>query len=241
MQYAIITNQGSRAVNEDSVGAYLRESRGIYVLCDGLGGHGMGDEASKTVKDSFVNSFSAYEGSCSEYLANAFETAQQTLMSKQEQMHAKHKMKTTAVCLVTDEKNAYIGFCGDSRCYVFSKNKVKLRTKDHSIPQMLVESKVIKESEIRNHPDRNMVMKVMGVDWEKPMFELLEECPLKKAQAFLLCSDGFWELVDEKEMCRLLKKSDSVTQWLGSMADVVMKNGEGRNMDNFSAIAVWND
>lgn len=241
MHYAVVTNNGSRPVNEDSVGVYQKGESSIFVLCDGLGGHGMGDIASATVKDSFISLFSEVNGECGDFIENAFLLSQQELMTKQETLHAKHRMKTTAVCVATDKQNAYIGFCGDSRCYVFTRNKVRFRTKDHSIPQMLVDSKVIKEKEIRNHPDRNMVMKVMGVDWESPMCEVLPTLPLKKAQAFLLCSDGFWELIEEDRMCRLLKEAKTVEQWLESMTREVEANGVGRNMDNFSAIAVWND
>ena len=64
---------------------------------------------------------------------------------------------------------------------------------------------------------------------------------MKKCQAFLLCSDGFWELIDEKEMCTQLKKANTVEEWLENMIKIVQINGEGKNMDNYSAIAVWNE
>ena len=49
-----------------------------------------------------------------------------------------------------------------------------------------------------------------------------------------------WELILEEDMCRLLKESDSPEEWLNKMAEIVKHNGEGKNMDNYSAIAVWN-
>ena len=72
------------------------------------------------------------------------------------------------------------------------------------------------------------------------MYELMKPLPLKKCQAFLMCSDGFWELIDEKDMCALLKQSDTVEEWMQAMVEVVKENGKDRNMDNFSAIAIWN-
>ena len=104
---------------------------------------------------------------------------------------------------------------------------------------MLVLAHEIKESQIRNHPERNTLLRVLGVDWEEPMYELMAPVPLKKCQAFLLCSDGFWELIEEDQMCDLLKRSATVQQWLKEMAQVVRENGRDRNMDNNSAIAVW--
>ena len=55
---------------------------------------------------------------------------------------------------------------------------------------------------------------------------------------FLLCSDGFWELIDEKKMMKLLKKSSDMAQWLNEMETIVIKNGKKKNMDNYSAIAI---
>lgn len=240
LKYAIITDSGDRDVNEDSVGFAQKDNIMCFVLCDGLGGHGMGDVASEYVKDIFLTSFQESPNT-KDFFEKTFVAAQESLMKKQQELSATNKMKTTLVCMVSDNRNVQVGFVGDSRFYAFSKNKVKVHTKDHSIPQMLVFTKEIDESQIRNHPDRNMLLRVMGITWDKPMYERLKPIPLKKCQAFLLCSDGFWELIEETEMCSLLKESLTVDEWLSKMTDVVKKNGRDKNMDNFSAIAIWNE
>lgn len=240
MHYCTITNNGSRPVNEDSIKVVEKDERFCFVLCDGLGGHGMGDVASNLVVNVFENIFMKSTDS-KQFMESVFSASQDILIAKQAELNARSKMKTTAVAIATDEKNAYIGHIGDSRAYIFKRNKVKFQTLDHSIPQMLVLTKDIKKKEIRNHPDRNMLMKVMGIEWENQMFELQKPMPLRKCQAFLLCSDGFWELVDEDEMCDTLKQANSVEQWLNMMVSIVEQNGMNRNMDNYSAIAVWLD
>lgn len=236
--YAVFTDKGDRKVNEDSVGAVSDGSKCCFILCDGLGGHGMGDEASQLVVDVFKNQFNKSDD-CGSFLTQSFLAAQDILLAQQGLKNARKKMKTTAVCVLADDKNAYIGHIGDSRLYAFSGNEVSFRTLDHSVPQMMVMSKEIKEEEIRNHPDRSMLLKVLGTEWSTSQFELRKPVPLKKIQAFLLCSDGFWELIEEKTMCELLEKAGSAEEWLRNMLRVVKKNGQGRNMDNYSAIAVW--
>lgn len=238
--YAVFSDKGGREINEDSLGVCQNNINYCFVLCDGLGGHGMGDVASSLVVEVFKDQFGKTDDAVN-FLGQTFMASEDILMAEQAVKGAKRKMKTTAVAVVADDRNAYIGHVGDSRVYVFNKNKVKVRTQDHSIPQMLVLSGEIKESEIRNHPDRNILLRVLGIEWEEPMYELMAPIPLKKCQAFLLCSDGFWELIEEKEMCSLLKKADSVEEWLESMAVVVKENGQNRNMDNYSAIAVWHN
>ena len=54
----------------------------------------------------------------------------------------------------------------------------------------------------------------------------------------MLCTDGFWEFIDEKEIQQCLKQSKSAQEWLDRMAEIVSQHGEGQDMDNYSAIAV---
>ena len=115
------------------------------------------------------------------------------------------------------------------------------RTLDHSVPQMLVLGGQIKESEIRHHKDRNRVLRVLGTPWEGEAYSLADPIEKTGDQAFILCSDGFWELITEKEMEKTLKQSYSVAQWLEKMEKIVQKHGEGKDMDNYSAICVYID
>lgn len=240
MQYAIFTNQGDREYNEDYAIFTENGEQKLFVLCDGLGGHGMGDQASQLVCSAFMSMLS--EGfSSEEFLETAFQAAQDALLSTQIALHATMKMRTTAVACLIDHKKVYIGHVGDSRCYLFRHGKVKTRTLDHSIPQMMVLTKKIPESAIRHHPQRNIVLKAMGEKWEQPQYSLMKPFSLGRNDVFLLCSDGFWELIEEKDMCRLLKEAKNPSEWLEKMAAVVQENGAELNMDNYTAIAVWNE
>lgn len=236
--YTIYTNIGNREINEDSVRFTEKDGVSCYVLADGLGGHGRGDEASSIVVDEIIHLFQEYNADWSIFIKDAIEKAQEKLLEEQRVRHAVLQMKTTIVVLVVTPSMSYYGHVGDSRLYLFKGHRIKLRTIDHSVPQMLVLSKAIKESEIRNHPDRNKLLRVLGIEWDREMVELAE-VKRKRKQAFLLCSDGFWELVEEKQMEYFLKKADSVDQWMRMMVEEVQKKGINKDMDNYSAIAVW--
>lgn len=142
-----------------------------------------------------------------QFIADTLMVAQSMLLSEQIAQKAQDEMKTTATAVLISEDTVYRGYIGDSRIYVFKKNKVKERTLDHSVPQMLVMAREIKEKDIRNHPDRNRLLKVMGIEWEEPAFKIEEPLGTDECQAILMCSDGFWELITEKEMCKILKKA----------------------------------
>ena len=235
------TDAGGRKVNEDSCTILEKDNYYCFVLCDGLGGHGKGEVASELVVDVFKSCFNDGISSPEKFIPETLMIAQNMLLSEQAAQNAPNDLKTTATVVFIDEKSqkVYRGHVGDSRIYTFSKNKVKERTLDHSVPQMLVLTREIKEKEIRNHPDRNRLLRVMGIEWERPQYQMEDVIELKKCQAFLLCSDGFWELIEEKEMCSILKKSKSVREWIHLMAEVVLENGKGKNMDNNTAIGIW--
>ena len=163
-----LTNKGGREVNEDSTAVARTPEGACCILADGLGGHGMGEVASRLVCDEAARIFRERSGgTVEEYLRTAFETAQASLMAAQEERGAQDKMKTTMVVLATDESTVQWGHIGDSRLYYFKNNRLVSRTLDHSVPQMLVASGEIREKDIRHHEDRNRLLRVMGIPWRK--------------------------------------------------------------------------
>ena len=232
--YSTLSDQGERKVNEDCLGVVnMKEGIG-FVLCDGLGGHGNGDVASAFVvekmQEALKDSFSLEAG---------IMYAQNHLIEKQIQEQAKNSMKTTVTALVISDGKARFAHVGDSRIYYFEKSKYIQRSQDHSMPQLLVKCGEIRDKDIRHHEDRSRLLRVMGTEWENPKYEVVENIPVTEHTSFLLCSDGFWELIDERHMCKTLKKAKTPEEWLQNMRQIVLKNGRGTNMDNYSAIAVF--
>lgn len=240
ISYAMVSRPGSRKCNEDAIEMCSMEGNYVFALADGLGGHGGGDEASACVTKEAIDVFRR-ERDKEEYLSHAFENAQEWLLQKKAQKGKKEEMKSTMVVLQITENQIKWAHIGDSRLYYFHRNRMVCRTMDHSVPQMLALSGQIKESEIRYHKDRNRVLRVMGALWEGDSYSVSDPVKMDEDQAFILCSDGFWELITEKEMEKTLKQSGSVAQWLEKMEKIVVKRGENKDMDNYSAICVYID
>lgn len=234
IEYSSLTNRGERAVNEDFLGVSAMQNRLSFILCDGLGGHGNGDAASRYVVERIKE---ALEQSAS--IEESIMQAQAGLLQKQIQEDSGESMKTTMTCLTISGNTARFGYVGDSRVYYFEKSKYILRSLDHSVPQMLVNRGDIKDRDIRRHEDRSRLLRVMGTEWDSPKYQMSEPIALTRHTSFLLCSDGFWELINEKMMCKTLKKAKSTDEWLKAMERIVVENGRGTNMDNYSAIAVF--
>lgn len=233
--YATLTDKGERLQNEDSLGAEQYMDGILFVLCDGLGGHGKGDVASDFIVKTILNIVCRHGMD----IEAAIMAAQKQLLEKQKQENAQDSMKTTLTCLNIVGENARYIHVGDSRVYHFEGGKIKDRTLDHSVPQMLVNMGEIKESEIRHHEDRGRLLRAVGSTWDTPKYQVGNNIKIGKKTTFLMCSDGFWELIDEKQMSKTLKKSKTPQEWLDEMQKIVLQNGKGSNMDNYSAIAVF--
>lgn len=239
--YEMLSEDGGRERNEDSIGMVRNEDNLCFVLADGLGGHGGGGEASSLVVQSVLRDFEQNGRVTTEYLQECIQTSQNLLLEEQIRQDRCDEMKTTLVILLADEKQVLWGHVGDSRLYYFKNKKYMEHTLDHSVPQMLVMAGEIEEKDIRGHADRNRLLRVMGIEWDTSMYQLSQERKREKHMEFLLCSDGFWELIEEKYMMKYLKKSRTPAEWLERMKEEVLKNGEGKKMDNYSAIAVFLD
>lgn len=229
-----LSDSGGREINEDYLGSIELGDRYYFVLCDGLGGHGNGNIASHFVVDQVLGC--VQQGMSVE---DSILYAQNALLDKQKADQAEDSMKTTLTCLELAESDARFLHVGDSRIYLFEHHRYRLRSQDHSVPQMLVNRGSIKEKDIRHHEDRSRLLRVMGTPWDYPKYQVVDGIHIRSGSSFLLCSDGFWELINEKMMSRTLRKAKTPGDWLRSMERIVLKNGQGINMDNYSAIAVF--
>lgn len=237
--YELLSERGGRRENEDAIGMTRREENLCFVLADGLGGHGGGREASRLAVDAVLKDFEEKGEVSEEYLKHCFQNSQELLLQEQEKQDRNYGMKTTLVILLVNNTHVLWGHVGDSRLYRFHRKRYKSRTLDHSVPQMLVAAGEITEKEIRGHADRNRLLRVMGTEWESPEYQIAPQIKREKHMEFLLCSDGFWELIEEKSMVRTLRRSGTPGEWLKAMEEEVLKCGEGKDMDNYSAIAVF--
>jgi len=244
MKYYALTSPGGRRNNEDCIRISCLEPGNCFVLADGLGGHGKGELASTLIADHIIEQFQQafyQRKGTKETLIQCFDCSQERLLQYQEECGCKGDMKTTAVVLLRIQEEWRFAHVGDSRLYFFQENHLVGRTFDHSVPQMLVSAGEIREKEIRGHEDRNRLIRVMGTPWQKPAYDLSESIKVSAGQAFLLCSDGFWEWIDEKRMLFHLRKSKTPEEWLLNMEKEILHNGSGKEMDNYSAIGIFHE
>ncbi len=237
-QTAMLNQQGGRDYNEDYYGSIeLEDDLKCWTLADGLGGHGGGDVAAQLAVEAIVNTFAENPLLATGTLNLQFNKAQQAVTEGQNRSLKLANMQTTAVVLITHHDLALWGHIGDTRLYYFHEGYLQKQTSDHSVPQLLANAGEIDASEIRFHEDRNRLLRSIG---SKEAFKPhLEQSPinLHSGDAFLLCTDGFWEYVFEAEMAEDLQQTRSAVEWRNAMEQRLLARVPEGN-DNYSAIAI---
>lgn len=231
MEYFVCkyTDKGGRTNNEDCVGL----AEGVFVLADGLGGFAKGEVASGKAVEYILDNTTGLQSIDNEMMHCIIDKVNREIYDNRIE-----NMATTIVAAYIH--NGFFNYfnVGDSRMYYFRNSKILLQSKDHSVTQARVDMGEIKPEQMRFHPDRNMLTKALGLKNEIHVSQKFEPLEIRCNDAFLMCSDGFWEYVNEKEMIECLNKSDTPQQWIDRMLKIVNKRIKPKN-DNMSAIGVF--
>lgn len=236
MQYKLAhyTATGNREENEDSFWCEQTGPGQLYaVVCDGLGSHGGGQDASRIAVEQLKRLRPTQLPTAEEILGWMEQSNQEILRRRNGPRH----MKTTAVALFADQGRAVWAHIGDSRLYHFYNGRLADATADHSVCYLSVRMGEITRREIPNHPDRNKLLKALGEESISP--EIHEAVNLEPGEhAFLLCSDGLWERLHEDEIMLDLHKSATPEQWLFALR-CRAELRKHSDVDNNTAIAVF--
>ncbi|MBQ9747592.1 MAG: serine/threonine-protein phosphatase [Clostridia bacterium] len=225
---------GGRTNNEDYCDYDHGTQNPVFALADGLGGYECGEIASEIAVRTAI---SQLKGNSRTDLYQVLAQANRDLLQCQASDPSLKKMRTTAVCARLVSDRLHYASIGDSRFYYFKAGKQYVRTKDHSVPQLASDAGQLDESEIRYSEDRNKLVKVLGDSEELVMPEPMLPVAVERGDAFLLCSDGFWENVFDLEMEIDLLKSVSAEEWAHRMLTRLLLRISG-NHDNYSLICV---
>lgn len=228
------TNRGGRDHNEDSIRCRINGQRGIFVVADGLGGHQCGEVASALAADTLLDGWLQADTLDSQGLTGLLCDANAKILEQQAQA-GREGMKTTAAVLCLDADGALWAHVGDSRVYRFSGGALESVTRDHSVTYKKYLGGEISYMDVYHDDDRSSLLRVLGKPACQPEVEAGTCVP---GDAFLLCSDGFWEFVYNEEMLLDLAKASSPQHWAELMLLRHIRRAPPGS-DNFSLITVF--
>jgi protein phosphatase len=200
---AAVSDRGrKRASNEDAFGFSVE--RGVYVVCDGMGGAAAGEIASSLAVDEVMRLLSARTEAVPlpAVAEQALCAANQAIFTRSQRNYKLNGMGTTLVGLVVEERQVWVLNIGDSRCYRLRNNCLEQLTVDHSLVEEQVRMGRMTHSEALRSPFRNVITRALGT--QSRVTPDILEIEAEPGDLFLLSSDGLTRELADPEIESLL-------------------------------------
>jgi len=200
-----------RPSNEDSFGFDLRQ--GIFVVCDGMGGHAAGEVASKIAVDTVLSYFRDKEPLAADaslvdaplgaqMLSDAVNKANETILDYAEGHATASGMGTTLVAARFAEGKFTIAHVGDSRIYLLRGDSLLQLTEDHSLVMEQVRRGILTVEEARKSTAQHIITRALGTEDSSPPD--LAEFPAEDGDILLLTTDGVLRHLEDDQIHDIL-------------------------------------
>ena len=219
--------------------------RGLFLVADGMGGHGHGDIASKVAIEAIAT-----------HMAGAFDRwdsgqgldesgERQHAVELEYSIHAAHRsvveavvadqalagMGTTAVGLIAGDDAVAIAHVGDSRVYRYRDSELSLVTEDHTWVHEQVKAGYLSPEQARSHPLKSVVTRAVGGDHQVEVD--VSQMPVAAGDIFLICSDGLTTMLTDGEIQDILQEDGNLEEHCQRLVDVANEKG---GVDNITVV-----
>ena len=245
MKYSVAqeTRLGSRRINQDRIGCWSTSASLLMTVADGLGGHIYGEVAAelavKILGASFEREAKPRIADPAGFLGRAIGAGHAAILRDAQRRDLPDTPRTVLVACVVQDGFAYWTHVGDSRLYLFRQGRIIHRTRDHTVVQELFDAGRIREEAMTTHPERNRLLQCLG-GYQAPQPDPVTTERLAKDDIVLLCSDGFWGPLTQRQMLHALMSRD-----LGTAIPELTTLAEhraGLECDNVSVLAMtWGE
>lgn len=224
----------TRSSNQDAVKTgKISDSLAWSVVCDGMGGVAGGDVASDiavlTISSYLNKELSANKNSkeIKNVVYEAVNSANKAIYLKSQNDVSLKNMGTTVILCVLNGDDLHVVHVGDSRAYLIDENNINQITIDHSMVQEMLSSGKITVDEAKNHPQKNVITRALGVSEEVEID--YNHLKIKQGNIVMLCTDGLTNHVDESRIHEICKEND-LSQVPQILIDEGNKNGGSDNI-----------
>lgn len=227
-----LTDRGAvRKQNQDSFFTWTDGKLGAILVCDGMGGARAGNVASTLAVETFSDIMIHGHQKHPDRLRTALAAANNRVFQHAHTAPDCRGMGTTLVGALVDGSTAYIINVGDSRAYYLTPLDIRRVTKDHSLVQDLLDRGRITPEEARNHPNKNIITRALGVDQE--LQGDVYQCEMAPDSALLLCSDGLSNMLEDDEILCQVMHGGTPDTGCRRLMDLALRRGA---TDNVTAV-----
>ncbi len=196
--YGYRSEQRLRKENQDTHGVFEFDGFTLLVVCDGMGGHVGGAQASalavRTMHDELSTSTAA---DLPGHLERAVEAANRAIYEEARRNYKLMGMGTTVVAAAVSGTKAWIAHVGDSRCYLVRGGEARSVTRDHTMVNLFVDAELLSPEDAATHPEAHVLSRSLGVERQVDVDVSTQPLQLRGDDRLLLCSDGVHGVVDD--------------------------------------------
>ena len=232
-----------RTLNEDVY--VMREDRGLFLVCDGMGGAPAGEVASQLAAEAILERLDASEEAeaaadgagmylpWTARLADAVRQSNEVIYHQGRADRRRADMGTTVVGAWLNHHVASVAHVGDSRAYLWHDNGLQLLTCDHSLVEAQVRAGLLERDGSAGSADQNVLLRVLGGGPEVDVD--LREVPVRPGDYLLLCSDGLTRMVPESTLAEAIVRWRAPQRICDHLIEIANRNG---GADNITVVVV---
>lgn len=233
-----------RSVNEDNLLSIvpedpqvLTDKGALFIVADGLGGHGNGEVASEmavnTVRETYYQDENEDIGTS---LQHTFRRANELIhsmnMTKEPQSAEEHIMGTTCIAAVLQGNTLYVANVGDSRAYIVHEGQLRQISLDHSWVAQQVRDGLLTPEQAIGHEKSNVIYRCLGTSAEVEIDVFSEQ--VQEGDILVLCTDGLWDMLPDADILSIVEQYDPQE----SVQQLIARANEKGGRDNIAAIVV---
>jgi PPM family protein phosphatase len=217
---AEISLLGDREENQDRAAVCVRDGAVLMIVADGMGGHEGGSMAAEVAVESLRRSFLSADDQDDwhAFLRRAIASAHDEVVALGDKIGIGSRPRTTCAVCIVDDSRAIWAHVGDSRIYLARGGELLTRTRDHTPLEGLLQDGLISEEEIAGHPMRHYVEYCLGGVAEQPLISISSEMTLEAGDLLLVCSDGLWSGVPDRDIAAGPASDTALADWLARVA-----------------------
>lgn len=208
-------------------------------IADGMGGHLAGEVASQILVDEIESSINSVENPknidwlC--WLEVEINRANNKILFSSQKNPELKGMGTTGVVVIIYANVCYLGWVGDSRCYLYKPkdNQLSQLTVDHTMVQALLDKGAISQKEADSSNNKNMLSKAIGV--RKGVDVDVKSLPIHNSASLLLSTDGLHDSLSSQELSGFMLSLSSGDDVCQKMVAQAIKNG---SKDNITLVSI---
>jgi protein phosphatase len=233
---AVLSDVGTEREHNEDHADFLVESAscGLVAVADGVSGQPGGGTASREAIDALVKAFKDADAKLggAKRLWRAAQEANIAVYESAIVVPELRGMATTLTAVVLERGELAAAHVGDSRLYLVRGGEVMQLTKDHTVAGERVRMGLLGEARARQHPGRSVLTRSLGRELIVAIDRITR--PLASGDVLVLCSDGLYNVLDDREIAELVRGRDAA----GACRALVGAANERGTLDNVTAAVV---